>query len=124
MVNQDPEMESFSYDENYSYVYDDELIPICEVDDYRITKGVSYATIFCLSILGNGFLLHLRKPYPAHGHDPRPVHCGSDQELLADTELKTQMFKSCLHWCLDHKLDCLPERFNNCKGFWHFLTAA
>ncbi|KAL1280995.1 hypothetical protein QQF64_015595 [Cirrhinus molitorella] len=50
-------MESFSYDENYSYVYDDELIPICEVDDYRITKGVCYATIFCLSILGNGFLL-------------------------------------------------------------------
>uniref|UniRef100_A0A8C2F3M8 G-protein coupled receptors family 1 profile domain-containing protein n=1 Tax=Cyprinus carpio TaxID=7962 RepID=A0A8C2F3M8_CYPCA len=41
---------------NDSYVYDEELIPMCE-DDYEKTTGVCYATIFCLSILGNGFLV-------------------------------------------------------------------
>uniref|UniRef100_A0A8C1BVE7 Uncharacterized protein n=1 Tax=Cyprinus carpio carpio TaxID=630221 RepID=A0A8C1BVE7_CYPCA len=46
-----------SYDTNYSYTYDDVLISMCEVDDYKMTTGVCYATIFCLSILGNGFLV-------------------------------------------------------------------
>ncbi len=45
--------------EDYTFVYndDDVLIPMCEVDDYSKTTGVCYATIFCLSILGNGFLV-------------------------------------------------------------------
>ncbi|KAK2900480.1 hypothetical protein Q8A67_008595 [Cirrhinus molitorella] len=58
MVSQDLEMEAFnstsSYDENDSY---NGIVIMCEVDDYRMTTGVCYATIFCLSILGNGFLL-------------------------------------------------------------------
>ncbi|RXN25265.1 chemokine XC receptor 1-like protein [Labeo rohita] len=45
-----------SYDDNYSYPYE-ELIIMCEVDDFEITTGVCYATIFFLSILGNGFLV-------------------------------------------------------------------
>ncbi|KTG39026.1 hypothetical protein cypCar_00014104 [Cyprinus carpio] len=57
-VNQDLEMafNSNSTHVNDSYVYDEELIPMCE-DDYEKTTGVCYATIFCLSILGNGFLV-------------------------------------------------------------------
>ncbi len=29
------------------------------------------------------------------------------------------MFKSCLRWCLDHKFDCLSERFDSCKVTKH-----
>ncbi|XP_016146319.1 chemokine XC receptor 1-like [Sinocyclocheilus grahami] len=54
-------MEAFnsniSHYENDSYEYDDELISMCEVDNYKMTTGVCYAIIFCLSILGNGFLV-------------------------------------------------------------------
>ncbi|KAL0201715.1 hypothetical protein M9458_004902 [Cirrhinus mrigala] len=46
-----------SYDDNYSYVYDESLITMCEGDDFKKTTGVFYATIFFLSILGNGFLM-------------------------------------------------------------------
>ncbi|XP_026130389.1 chemokine XC receptor 1 [Carassius auratus] len=45
-----------SHDDNYSYPYED-LISMCEADDYKMTTGVCYAIIFCLSILGNGFLV-------------------------------------------------------------------
>ncbi|XP_043120882.1 chemokine XC receptor 1 [Puntigrus tetrazona] len=48
------------FNSTYSYEngsYDEPLIPMCEVDDYSKTTGVCYATIFCLSITGNGFLL-------------------------------------------------------------------
>lgn len=53
------ELNSTSSYENGSYVYDyeDVLISMCEIDDYSKTTGVCYATIFCLSILGNGFLM-------------------------------------------------------------------
>lgn len=52
-------LNSTSSYENGSYVYYDEdvLISMCEVDDYSKTTSVCYATIFCLSILGNGFLV-------------------------------------------------------------------
>ncbi|XP_018954281.1 chemokine XC receptor 1-like [Cyprinus carpio] len=60
-VNQDLEMEAINFTgssyEYYSYVYDDVLISMCEVDNYKMITGVCYATIFCLSILGNGFLV-------------------------------------------------------------------
>ncbi len=53
------ELNSTSSYENDSYVYDyeDVLISMCKVDDYNKTTGVCYATIFCLSILGHGFLM-------------------------------------------------------------------
>ncbi|XDV28171.1 hypothetical protein PO909_031526 [Leuciscus waleckii] len=49
-----------SNDDIYSYDYngtDGDLIIMCEADDYKKTTAVCYATIFCLSILGNGFLM-------------------------------------------------------------------
>ncbi|XP_073705919.1 chemokine XC receptor 1 [Garra rufa] len=56
-------MEAFNTTSSYqndSYVYDEDngnLILMCNVDHYNKTTGVCYAMIFCLSILGNGFLV-------------------------------------------------------------------
>ncbi|XP_056127676.1 chemokine XC receptor 1 [Rhinichthys klamathensis goyatoka] len=47
-----------SHDDDYDYNGTDSvLIKMCEVDDYKKTTAVCYATVFCLSILGNGFLI-------------------------------------------------------------------
>ncbi|XP_051557706.1 chemokine XC receptor 1-like isoform X1 [Myxocyprinus asiaticus] len=46
-----------SFENDSYYEYNDILIPMCETDDYKEITAVCYATIFCLSILGNGLLL-------------------------------------------------------------------
>ncbi|KAG1969063.1 chemokine XC receptor [Pimephales promelas] len=49
---------STSSDDDYEYNgTEGELIKMCEVDDYKKMTAVCYATVFCLSILGNGFLI-------------------------------------------------------------------
>ncbi|XP_055057336.2 chemokine XC receptor 1-like isoform X2 [Misgurnus anguillicaudatus] len=48
--------ENDSYDYNSSYEYHD-LTPLCEVYDDRKPTAVCYATIFCMSFIGNGLLL-------------------------------------------------------------------
>ncbi|XP_026061484.1 chemokine XC receptor 1-like isoform X2 [Carassius auratus] len=44
-------------DDSYLYDYEEGSILKCNFNDYRKTTGVCYATIFCLSMLGNGFLV-------------------------------------------------------------------
>ncbi|XP_051989942.1 chemokine XC receptor 1-like [Xyrauchen texanus] len=54
---QKAEMTFNSSFENDSYNGNEDLITMCEADDYEKVTAVCYATIFCLSLLGNGLLL-------------------------------------------------------------------
>nr|XP_055057332.1 chemokine XC receptor 1-like [Misgurnus anguillicaudatus] len=49
--------EYYSYDYNNSYDEEGNLSTMCEVYDDRKPTAVCYATIFCISIIGNGLLL-------------------------------------------------------------------
>ncbi|XP_065133021.1 chemokine XC receptor 1 [Paramisgurnus dabryanus] len=49
--------QNYSYDYNSSYEYQDDLTPLCELYDAKKPTAMCYATIFCISIIGNGFLL-------------------------------------------------------------------